>query len=55
MKKDIAAYVSKCLTCSQIKAEQQKPSGLLTIRNARMEMGIDNNGFCYQITQNKKR
>ena len=29
MKKDIAEYVSKCLTCSQVKAEHQKPSGLL--------------------------
>nr|GFB29209.1 putative reverse transcriptase domain-containing protein [Tanacetum cinerariifolium] len=29
MKKDIAMYVSKCLTCSKVKAEQQKPSGLL--------------------------
>ncbi|GJT60981.1 reverse transcriptase domain-containing protein [Tanacetum coccineum] len=29
MKKDIAEYVSKCLTCSKIKAEHQKPSGLL--------------------------
>ena len=29
MKKDIATYVAKCLTCSQIKAEHQKPSGLL--------------------------
>ncbi|KAF5804296.1 putative nucleotidyltransferase, Ribonuclease H [Helianthus annuus] len=29
MKKDVAAYVSKCLTCSQVKAEHQKPSGLL--------------------------
>ncbi|GKB97393.1 putative reverse transcriptase domain-containing protein, partial [Tanacetum coccineum] len=29
MKKDIALYVSKCLTCSKIKAEHQKPSGLL--------------------------
>nr|GEW01556.1 putative reverse transcriptase domain-containing protein [Tanacetum cinerariifolium] len=25
MKKDIAMYVSKCLTCSKVKAEQQKP------------------------------
>ncbi|GJS79861.1 putative reverse transcriptase domain-containing protein [Tanacetum coccineum] len=30
MKKDIAMYVSKCLTCSKIKAEHQRPSGLLT-------------------------
>ena len=29
MKKDIALYVAKCLTCSQVKAEHQKPSGLL--------------------------
>ncbi|GJV38502.1 putative reverse transcriptase domain-containing protein [Tanacetum coccineum] len=26
---DIATYVSKCLTCSKVKAEHQKPSGLL--------------------------
>ncbi|GJU83931.1 putative reverse transcriptase domain-containing protein [Tanacetum coccineum] len=26
---DIATYVSKCLTCLKVKAEQQKPSGLL--------------------------
>nr|GEU45750.1 hypothetical protein [Tanacetum cinerariifolium] len=29
MKKDIAEYVSKCLTCPKIKAEHQRPSGLL--------------------------
>ncbi|GJR60042.1 reverse transcriptase domain-containing protein [Tanacetum coccineum] len=29
MKAIIAEYVSKCLTCSRIKAECQKPSGLL--------------------------
>ncbi|GJS02706.1 putative reverse transcriptase domain-containing protein [Tanacetum coccineum] len=27
--RDIATYVSKCLTCSKVKAENQKPSGLL--------------------------
>ncbi|GJY03290.1 putative reverse transcriptase domain-containing protein [Tanacetum coccineum] len=27
-KKDISMYVSKCLTCSKVKAEHQKPSGL---------------------------
>nr|GFB85308.1 hypothetical protein [Tanacetum cinerariifolium] len=26
---DIATYVSKCLTCAKVKAEPQKPSGLL--------------------------
>ncbi|GJZ90518.1 putative reverse transcriptase domain-containing protein [Tanacetum coccineum] len=29
MKKDITLYVSKCLTCSKVKVEHQKPSGLL--------------------------
>nr|GFB46868.1 putative reverse transcriptase domain-containing protein [Tanacetum cinerariifolium] len=29
MKDDIATYVSKCLTCAKVKAEHQKPSGLL--------------------------
>ncbi|GJZ41188.1 putative reverse transcriptase domain-containing protein [Tanacetum coccineum] len=29
MKKDIATYVSKCLTCLKAKAEHQRPSGLL--------------------------
>ena len=29
MKKDIFEYVSKCLTCQQVKAEHQVPSGLL--------------------------
>ncbi|GKD93070.1 putative reverse transcriptase domain-containing protein, partial [Tanacetum coccineum] len=29
MKKDIALYVSKCLTCSKVNAEHQRPSGLL--------------------------
>ena len=29
MKKDISEYVAKCLTCQQIKAKHQVPSGLL--------------------------
>ena len=29
MKNDISEYVSKCLTCQQVKAEHQVPSGLL--------------------------
>nr|GEU92492.1 putative reverse transcriptase domain-containing protein [Tanacetum cinerariifolium] len=30
MKADIATYVSKCLTCAKVKAEHQRPLGLLT-------------------------
>ncbi|GKC37506.1 putative reverse transcriptase domain-containing protein, partial [Tanacetum coccineum] len=29
MKRDIATYVSECLTCAKVKAEHQTPSGLL--------------------------
>ena len=29
MKRDVTEYVSKCLTCQQVKAEHQVPSGLL--------------------------
>ncbi|GKE33628.1 putative reverse transcriptase domain-containing protein, partial [Tanacetum coccineum] len=29
MKRDIATYVSKCLTCAKVKAKHQRPSGLL--------------------------
>nr|GEZ38840.1 putative reverse transcriptase domain-containing protein [Tanacetum cinerariifolium] len=29
MKAEIATYVSKCLTCAKVKAENQRPSGLL--------------------------
>ncbi|GKD04625.1 putative reverse transcriptase domain-containing protein, partial [Tanacetum coccineum] len=29
MKRDIATYVSKCLTCSKVRAKHQRPSGLL--------------------------
>ncbi|GJU92336.1 putative reverse transcriptase domain-containing protein [Tanacetum coccineum] len=31
MKADIATYVSKCLTCAKVKAEHQRPSGLLNV------------------------
>ena len=29
MKKDVAEFVFKCLTCQQVKVEHQKPSGKL--------------------------
>ena len=29
MKRDIIKFVSKCLTCQQVKLEHQRPSGLL--------------------------
>ena len=29
MKRDVAVFVSKCLTCQQVKAEQLRPEGVL--------------------------
>ena len=29
MKKDIGKFISKCMNCQLVKAEQKKPSGLL--------------------------
>ena len=29
MKKDVATFVAKCLTCQQVKAKHQRPAGLL--------------------------
>nr|GFA57670.1 reverse transcriptase domain-containing protein [Tanacetum cinerariifolium] len=41
MKADIATYVSKCLTCTRIRAEHQRPSGLL-VQLAILEWKWDN-------------
>ncbi|GJQ89821.1 putative reverse transcriptase domain-containing protein [Tanacetum coccineum] len=48
MKADIATYVSKCLTCAKVKAEHQRPSGLLVqpkIPESEWTTSLD--GFCY--------
>ena len=29
MKKDVAEFVARCLTCQQVKAEHKRPGGLL--------------------------
>ncbi|GJZ42049.1 putative reverse transcriptase domain-containing protein [Tanacetum coccineum] len=48
MKADIATYVSKCLTCAKVKAEHQRPSGLL-VQPKIPEWKWDNiHGFCLQ-------
>nr|GEY43818.1 putative reverse transcriptase domain-containing protein [Tanacetum cinerariifolium] len=40
MKADIATYVSKCLTCAKVKAEHQRPSGLLKALGTNLDMTI---------------
>nr|GEY94657.1 hypothetical protein [Tanacetum cinerariifolium] len=46
MKADIATYVRKCLTCAKVKAEHQRPSGLL------QQLGENYNGFHYKASKN---
>ena len=47
MKKEIASFVFRCLTCQQVKAEHQKPRGEDTVTPySSMEMGKDYYGFC---------
>nr|GEW35464.1 hypothetical protein [Tanacetum cinerariifolium] len=38
MKADIVTYVSKCLTCAKVKAEHQRPSGLLKALGTNLDM-----------------
>ncbi|GJU05700.1 putative ribonuclease H-like domain-containing protein [Tanacetum coccineum] len=62
MKADITTYVSKCLTCAKVKAEHQRPSGLLVqpkipqwsgiISEASMVVQVTNHlGRCRPITK----
>ena len=56
MKRDVSKFVTKCMVCQKVKAEHQVPSGLLQpIRIPRMEMGLNHNGFCGQVTVDKKK
>ncbi|GJS65908.1 putative reverse transcriptase domain-containing protein [Tanacetum coccineum] len=49
MKADIATYVSKCLTCAKVKAEHQRPSGLLVQPKIyRMKWDKHHLGFCHE-------
>ncbi|GKD19611.1 putative reverse transcriptase domain-containing protein, partial [Tanacetum coccineum] len=49
MKKDIAVYVSRCLTCLKVKAEHQRPSRLLQQPEIPMERGGDSNDFVTKL------
>ncbi|GJR86033.1 putative reverse transcriptase domain-containing protein [Tanacetum coccineum] len=40
MKAIVAEYVGKCLTCSRVKAEYQKPSGLLSALGTQLDMSM---------------
>ena len=47
MKRDVAEFVSGCLTCQQVKVEHQKPAGLLqSLPDSSVEMGEYHYGFC---------
>ena len=56
MKRDIAEYVSKCLTCQQVKAKHQIPSSLLNpipIPQWKWHNIITDFVFCFPLTQKK--
>ncbi|GJZ78961.1 putative reverse transcriptase domain-containing protein [Tanacetum coccineum] len=49
MKANITTYVSKCLTCAKVKAEHQRPSGLLVQNlDTSMEVGQYQDGFVHE-------
>ncbi|GJR16688.1 putative reverse transcriptase domain-containing protein [Tanacetum coccineum] len=48
MKANIATYVSKCLTCAKVKAEHQRPSGLLVQPDIPQWIGTTSHGFCHE-------
>nr|GEV71654.1 putative reverse transcriptase domain-containing protein [Tanacetum cinerariifolium] len=48
MKVDITTYVSKCLICVKVKAEHQKPSGLLQLGILEIASGSIGNEFGYE-------
>ena len=55
MKKEIASFVYRCLTCQQVKAEHQKPAGEDTVTPySGMEMGEDHYGFCDRSSTNSE-
>ncbi|KAL6312880.1 hypothetical protein AAG906_022641 [Vitis piasezkii] len=45
MKRDISQFVSKCLTCQQVKVEHQKPADCYNHYLLRMEVGSCDNGL----------
>lgn len=51
MERDVAAWVSKCQICQQVKTEHKVPSGLL--QNLPLSWNdYDNNGFCHRTSNN---
>ena len=54
MKKEIAECVIKCDTCQRVKAEYQRPSGLLQpTGDSKVEVGTSCHGFCGRTTTYK--
>ena len=55
MKKEILGFISRCLTCQQVKAEHQRPRGEDTVTSySSMEMGEDHYGFCDRSSTNSE-
>ncbi|KAJ4957552.1 hypothetical protein NE237_024663 [Protea cynaroides] len=51
MKADVAKFVSQCLNCRKIKAERQRPAGIITtITGTSLEMGLHHYGLRHGTT-----
>ena len=46
MKKDVAHFVSACLTCQKAKVEHQRPEDVLVVGGTSVEMGQHLHGLC---------
>ena len=46
MKRDIAEFVSRCLTCQQVKADHQKPAGLLQSVTPQIRGSVNHPSTC---------
>ena len=54
MKKEIASFISRCLTCQQVKAEHQARREDTVTPYSSMEMGEDHYGFCDRSSMDSK-
>ena len=47
MKRNVADFVQRCLTCQQVKAKHQKPIGATpTFGSSRVKVGARHDGLC---------
>ena len=51
MKREVAEFVAKCLTCQKVKIQHMRPGGMMQpLEVSSWKMGVDFNGFYDGIT-----